>query len=217
MYKRHWWRFWQPVRAGLPPISIRQPDGTTLQVHAMEMPAGESRGATSWDLTFGAEGEDGSYVVALAGIRMGANGYLLGRYRDRPNFPMTIVAIRNFKQRFPDLAATLVEEKANGKAAIDTLRSAIPGMIPQQPRGSKEVRAEASTPRVEAGNWHLPHPLLPGAEWVQEFIDELASFPTGTNDDQVDAFGQLDRYLFGNSSPTITEPRGILAQWLAEQ
>jgi hypothetical protein len=49
---------------------------------------------------------------------------------------------------------------------------------------------------------HLPD----GAEWVEDFINELASFPHGRHDDQVDAFGQGVIYFrnreFGLGSST---------------
>src|SRR5690606_10242595 len=79
------------------------------------------------------------------------------------------------------------------------LRDSISGLIPVGVDGSKEARAAASTPHVEAGNWYLPHPEMKGAEWVHDFINELSSFPTGAHDDQVDAFSQLDRYLMGGA------------------
>ena len=99
---------------------------------------------------------------------------------------------------YPEIAAKLIEEKANGAAVIATLRESIPGLIPVQVDGSKEARAHSTTPHVEAGNWFLPHPAI--APWVNEFIDELAGFPTGANDDYVDTFSQLDRYLFGQQA-----------------
>ena len=48
--------------------------------------------------------------------------------------------------------------------------------------GSKEVRAEPFAAQAEAGNVRL----VRGA-WNQDYIDELASFPTGTYKDQADA------------------------------
>jgi predicted phage terminase large subunit-like protein len=48
--------------------------------------------------------------------------------------------------------------------------------------GSKQVRAEPFAAQVQGGNiW------LVGGKYVQEFLDELEVFPTGTHDDQVDA------------------------------
>jgi predicted phage terminase large subunit-like protein len=49
-------------------------------------------------------------------------------------------------------------------------------------------RAAAASPQLESGNWYLPHPIL--MRWVDGFIAECAAFPTGANDDQVDAWSQ---------------------------
>lgn len=48
--------------------------------------------------------------------------------------------------------------------------------------GDKKLRAEPYSAQVEAGNVYL----LRGA-WNEDYIDELATFPTGAHDDQVDA------------------------------
>lgn len=48
--------------------------------------------------------------------------------------------------------------------------------------GDKQLRAEPFSSQVEGGNVSLLR-----AAWNEDFIDELATFPTGTHDDQVDA------------------------------
>ena len=42
------------------------------------------------------------------------------------------------------------------------------------PEGGKISRAAAASPRLESGNWYLPHPQL--APWVDGFINECAAF-----------------------------------------
>lgn len=195
MFKRHWWRFWQPRGATMPPVEVRMPDGSTRHVWADEVPAWWDTSAQSWDMTF-KQTQSGSFVVGLVGAMHGPNGYLLDCFRDRLEFTGAVQAVRRMSQRHPNVGAKLIEDKANGPAVIDTLQGEISGIIAIGVDGSKEARAASSTPRVEAGNWLLPHPDLPGAEWVPAFIDELAGFPTGAHDDQVDAFSQLDRYLY---------------------
>ena len=80
---------------------------------------------------------------------------------------------------------------------IDTLRHEIPGIIAVRPQGDKVQRATACAPRVEAGNVYLPRPTgpagrrLPARAWVDDFIEQLAAFPMGAHDDDVDAFTQL--------------------------
>jgi predicted phage terminase large subunit-like protein len=48
--------------------------------------------------------------------------------------------------------------------------------------GSKELRADAFSAQVNAGNVKLVR-----GPWNKDFLEELRTFPAGTNDDQVDA------------------------------
>jgi predicted phage terminase large subunit-like protein len=50
----------------------------------------------------------------------------------------------------------------------------------------KQARAQAVTPLIEAGKVFL----LESAFWLNEFIDEMASFPAGAHDDAVDSTTQ---------------------------
>jgi predicted phage terminase large subunit-like protein len=51
-----------------------------------------------------------------------------------------------------------------------------------KPTGSKEIRSDPFAAQAEAGNISM----VRGA-WNSAYLDELGQFPTGTNDDQVDA------------------------------
>ncbi len=158
----------------------------------------------SWDLTF-KETTGSDYVVGQVWGKKGASAYLLDQVRDRMDFPATLKAIESLSAKWPAALAKLVEDKANGPAVISTLKSKIAGLIAVEPRGSKEARASAVSPAIEAGNVFLPAPSLwPG---VHDFIEECASFPKGANDDQVDAMTQaLDRLLVGGA--------GSAADWI---
>lgn len=193
MFKRHWWRFWQPSGANLPSVPVRMPDGSTKRIEPRDKPAYWDNAAQSWDMTF-KKTESGSYVVGLVGERTDANAYITDCFRDRVEFTGAVEAVRSMTARHPEIDAKLIEDKANGPAIIDTLSGSVPGIIAVDTDGSKEARAQSSTARVEAGNWYLPHPEI--APWVEDFIGELAAFPTGKHDDQVDAFTQLDRYFY---------------------
>jgi predicted phage terminase large subunit-like protein len=52
-----------------------------------------------------------------------------------------------------------------------------------RPTGDKVERAGPLASAVEAGNVVL----VQGGLWISDFVDELASFPMGAHDDQVDA------------------------------
>lgn len=82
-------------------------------------------------------------------------------------------------------------------------------MIPVTPRESKEARAAACSPAVEAGSVRLPE----GAPWLEEFIEEFAAFPKGKHDDQVDCLTQILNRVAGDESGGMCK---ITAEGLAE-
>jgi predicted phage terminase large subunit-like protein len=128
------------------------------------------------------------YVVMSAWARKYTDIYLLGRVRKRLDFPNTIKEFETFCEIFPWIGAKYVEDKANGPAVISSLTSQIPGLIPVNPEGGKVVRAHAVTYLYQAGNVH--HPSKDRASWIVEWEDELARFPKGSYDDQVDSATQ---------------------------
>lgn len=141
----------------------------------------------SWDMTFkDTEGTD--MVVGQVWMRRGADAFLLDQVRDRMDFVRTLQEFRQLAARWPQALLKLVEDKANGPAVISMLGRTVPGIVPEEPQGSKTARAAAVSPLVEAGNVWLPSPEL--APWVGDFIEEAAGFPTAAHDDQVDGMSQ---------------------------
>jgi predicted phage terminase large subunit-like protein len=165
----------------------------------------------SWDLSF--KDTDGSdYVVGQIWGRDLGNKYLIRSYRRQASFVETVRMILKatewVEETFPNFKShpKLIEEAANGSAVLSALKRRVPGMIPIQAEISKEARAHAVSPEIEAGNV-----FVPGEErfdgltydnegtplWVQEFIDECAAFPKAKNDDQVDACTQALNRMAG--------------------
>ena len=95
------------------------------------------------------------------------------------------------KQLYPETRYIVIEDKANGSAIIQTLRSKYIGVISVTPKGGKVSRVNAISPAIESGNVLLPE----GEPWVEEFIDEFTAFPAGAHDDCVDACSQGLGYL----------------------
>ena len=129
-----------------------------------------------------------SYVVVQAWGRKGPRNYLLDQMRDRMSFTKTMAAIKLMREKFPRANACLIEDKANGPAIIDVIGKEIPGVIAVEPLGSKEARAEAAAPLIQAGNVYVPHE--DECKWTKGFIAEWLSVPTGAFWDQVDASAQ---------------------------
>ncbi|MBS0480051.1 MAG: phage terminase large subunit, partial [Proteobacteria bacterium] len=98
---------------------------------------------------------------------------------------------------------------------LATLSSRISGLIAVPPRGSKLERANAVSSLVEAGNVYLPHPEI--APWVGAFIEELADFPNGENDDQVDAASQALARMLHPKSGTIREVIAQSVSWASPE
>lgn len=151
----------------------------------------------SWDMTF-KDTKTADYVVGqLWGVK-GSSYYLLDEVRGRMDFVRTRQVFVEFAKKHADVLTKLVEDKANGTAIINSLQSAVNGLIPITPHESKEARASSVAPLFEAGNVYIPedrnaHP------WVDAFIRELLEFPSGAHDDQVDSCTQALNYLTKSS------------------
>ena len=149
----------------------------------------------SWDFTF-KDTKASDYVVGQVWLRRGVQTFLLDQVRRRMSFSDSCQAMRDMTARWPQAAAKLVEDKANGPAIINALASQIGGIIAVEPEGSKYSRAVAVSPFVEAQNIHLPDPVaVEGCAWVSELTEEAADFPGGSHDDTVDAFSQANHRL----------------------
>ncbi|EOZ5674270.1 phage terminase large subunit [Morganella morganii] len=147
----------------------------------------------SWDMTF--KDSDGTdYVVGQVWGKKGANAYLLYQIRKRMSFTETLKAVKLLAEKYPQARRKLVEDKANGPAVIDTLKTTVSGLVPIEPDGSKIARAHACTAEWEAGNVWLPHKDI--APWVTETVEEITTFPFAGHDDTVDAMTQALRYLY---------------------
>lgn len=158
----------------------------------------------SWDMTFKST-KASDYVVGQVWLKRGPNIYLLDQVRRRMTFSETLAAVRAFVAKWPQCSAKLVEDKANGTAVLDVLRKEMPGLIAVNPTESKEARASAVSPFVEARNVYLPSPKI--RAWVGDFIEEAAAFPNGAHDDQVDGFTQAGQRLLvrgGQGSAFLT-------------
>jgi len=188
IFKREWFRYFQPRGANLPPVIVRLPDGSTTSIAAIEAPRQVEEQAQSWDCSF-KDLDTSDYVVGQMWARLGPHFLLGDQVRGRMDCPATVKAVRDMTAKWPGTMAILIEDKANGPAVIQMLAHHIPGILPVNPGGGKIARAQAISPLVEAGNVYLPHPEY--APWVLDFIEECVQFPNGAHDDQVDAMTQI--------------------------
>ena len=167
------------------PIWVAREDGARWVPGADEV-------IQSWDLAF-KDADTSDYVAWGVWARIGTQAHLVDVGHARLDFTTTLAKVREITARWPQSVGKLVEDKANGPAVINTLRSEIPGIIPVEPQGSKYSRAVAVSPFAHAGNIILPDPAHTPA--VVDLIDEARDFPNGKHDDLVDQLTQAANQL----------------------
>lgn len=139
------------------------------------------------------DAEQNDYVAISVWGKVANRIYLLHLVNEHLNFSATIRKIKVVKARYPNIGPILIEDKANGTAVIQVLKTEVMGIIPVTPNGSKEARVNAVSYAIEAGNVYLPR----DKKFTFEFVDQCASFPNGKHDDIVDSMSQaLERLIF---------------------
>jgi predicted phage terminase large subunit-like protein len=141
------------------------------------------------------EKEESDYSVILAAGQCEEEGhagiYLLDRWKDQAGYPVLKAKARTMGDRWhPEVF--LIEDKASGQSLIQELTNDT--LLPVRPVKAdtdKVSRANACTPTWEASVIYVPE----GAEWVDDFLENLYGFPKKAHDDDVDAFTQLVRYI----------------------
>lgn len=141
------------------------------------------------------------FVVMQVWARRGAMAYLVDQVRKRLSFTDTVTALLALIAKWPQASRKLIEDKANGTAVINSLKSKVPGLVPVNPTDSKYGRATAVAPFIESGNVLLPAAGV-GLFDPSELIEEAAGFPNAAHDDQVDTTSQAlaEMFLDGNGA-----------------
>lgn len=153
----------------------------------------------SWDTTL-SKSIHSDYVVGQVWGKADGKYYLLDQIRGKMGFEETKQAIRVMTAKWPRAVSKYIEEKASGPAVIENLQKELSGIIPvkvSNSTGGKEQRAVSITGLFEAGLVFFPDPTE--HLWVNELIEEIATFPKGRHDDQVDAMTQALQKLYKRS------------------
>ena len=122
--------------------------------------------------------------------------------RERLTFPYLVPAIEEFAAKHNadgKLRGVLIEDKASGTSAIQTLRQSGPEwlrplVLPFTPSGDKRQRGEQAAVWCRLGCVWLPHPS-PAVRWLLPFEQELYEAPGSEFMDQCDGLAQGLLYL----------------------
>ena len=171
--------------------------------------------AHSWDTAHGKKKTNDFSVRGKFSVFRRDDGKICARlvdvFRQKLEFPaLKRQAESDLKADDPTYA--LVEAKASGKDLIPALVEVFgeKRIVGVEPQADKVQRADNQIDLVEDQRLLLPSNNPP---WLKIYIDELANFPTGKHDDQVDMTTQFLKWMretFKDEAPVsalISNPR----------
>lgn len=140
----------------------------------------------SWDCASSLS-EKADYSVGLTFGIKDHQAYLIDVVRDRLDFPHLKRKVIDHYDKHK--ASVLIIENANSGTALwqELRQDGRIRPISWKPKVNKETRAEGVTSFIEGGRVLFPEK----ADWIDDFVNELLSFPQATHDDQVDALTQF--------------------------
>ena len=140
----------------------------------------------SWD-TANKPSELADYSVCTTWGVKGERFYLLNVLRKKLSYPELKRAVVEQEGLFRP-QVILIEDRASGTQLIqDLLVEGLSRVTRYQPEGDKIMRLHAQTAVIENGFVFLPEEAL----WLADYLGELALFPAGRHDDQVDSTAQV--------------------------
>ena len=139
----------------------------------------------SWD-TANKSSELSDYSVCTTWGVKDRHLYLLNVYRKRLDYPELRRAAKEQASMF-NAKNILIEDKASGTQLIQDLQEdGVYGATAYRTTMDKIMRMHSVSSTIENGFIHIPV----DAGWLAEYVHEMASFPAGKYDDQVDSTSQ---------------------------
>ena len=139
----------------------------------------------SWD-TANKSSELSDYSVCTTWGVIDKHLYLLEVLQRRLNYPDLRRTVKQQAEIYR-VKTILIEDKASGTQLIqDLIADRVHGVTRYQPKMEKIMRMHSVTSTIENGFVHIPE----HAPWLAEYLHELAVFPRGRFDDQIDSTSQ---------------------------
>ncbi len=146
--------------------------------------------AQSWD-TAAVPGESNDWCVCTTWGLIGKHIDLLDVHRTQYLFPDLVRAAHALRDKWRP-ALIVIEEASSGIGLWQELwRAGVKEAQSLNPRPDKVQRMATQSAKIEDGQVRLPA----AAPWLEKFLHEIAAFPNGKHDDQVDSMSQMLRAL----------------------
>lgn len=143
----------------------------------------------SWDTAAKTSKSNDFSVCTTWMLKPNGDAYLLHIYRGKLIFPDLVREVETLA-RAHAADAVLIEDAGSGTGLIQNLRSTPLDVIEIKPDGDKIMRMSVQSPAIESGKVFLPKE----ASWLDQFRLEVAAFPNGSHDDQIDSLSQFLRW-----------------------
>lgn len=153
-----------------------------------------------WDTAQSVKAEAARSCNILMGLAH--NGiYLVDLFKERLDYP-TLKDTLVGRHEASGSDAVVVEDKSSGISVIQDLQknTRVPVIAYEVGTRSKVDRAIAQTEYTQGGNIWLPEDGA--APWIEEFLDEIETFPSSLFKDQMDTFTMGLDYLRNNLALT---------------
>jgi predicted phage terminase large subunit-like protein len=168
----------------------------------------------SWD-TASKANKYNDFSVCTVWLTKGPDHYLLSVHRRRLEYPHLKKWIIDLAHRDrPD--QILIEDQSSGTQLLQELRAESDlrpvGILPKT---DKLTRAVVQSGKIEAGRVYVPSQ----AHWLEPFRCEVAAFPNGTFDDQIDSMTQYLAWVSDRKmvdAPVILVESRVATEWDAE-
>jgi predicted phage terminase large subunit-like protein len=141
---------------------------------------------------------------------------LIDLHRGKWEAPELLAEARRFwlkhnDQSLATLRAMKVEDKVSGTGLIQTLRREGVPILPIQRDKDKVSRAHDAAPFIESGNVLVPE----WTPWLDGFMAECESFPSGAHDDQLDPMFDAIRDVQFLPAPKVVKvnPLPVASAW----
>lgn len=145
----------------------------------------------SWDCASKASQLADHSVCTTWGVTFKKEIFLLHVFRARLEYPELKRKVRDMAEQFR-AGVVLIEDTSAGVQLNQELqREGFARIEAVKPKGDKAMRMAAQTPTIEAGRVFIPR----DAPWLPDYLHELAMFPKGRFDDQVDSTSQALAFI----------------------
>lgn len=156
----------------------------------------------SHDLPFKST-ESSDFVGSIVGYKVDGMLYIKSAKEEKMDFLSQVEYIKSLDVMYPGIIQ-VIEDKANGTAALNQLQEVVPGMQAYQPGTQDKPK------RMEYATLYLNNVILVADEWdetsekyvlnegMRHLVKQLIAFPILQHDDVCDAFSQIINFVFAD-------------------